>query len=201
MYYRYRKLTPEEQTAIEQERRARGYPLHGPPHPYRYSGFYLLTAANYEHAPIMDSIERRTDFEAHLHHTLTELHAELFAWVILPNHYHVLVGIDTFDQVSAAMQRLHGRTSREWNLADGLTGKRRVWYQYSDRRIRNDQHFFRALNYIHYNPVHHRYADTAYDWPWSSVHNYLHAHGREWLRHQWQTHHPGDFGQGWDDHA
>jgi putative transposase len=200
MPYQYRRLTPEEQALVVQERQKRGYPLHGPPHPYRQGGCYLLTAANYEHAPIMQSTDRRTDFEARLYKELSDVQAAIFAWVVLLNHYHVLVGIAALEQVSRAIQRLHGITAREWNLSDGLTGKRRVWYQYSDRMIRNDQHFFRALNYIHYNPVHHGYVDSPYDWPWSSVHNYLHAHGRDWLRHQWQTYHPGDFGQGWDDH-
>jgi putative transposase len=200
MPYQYRRLTQEERARVEQERQGRGYPLHGPPHPYRDSGYYLLTAANYEHVPIMESADRRTDFEGRLYRELTGVQADIFAWVILPNHYHVLVGIKAFDQVSKAMQLLHGRTAREWNQADGLTGKRRVWYQYSDRMVRNDPHMFRALNYIHYNPVHHGYTDSPYDWPWSSVHNYLRDRGRDWLRQQWREHPPGGIGQGWDDH-
>jgi putative transposase len=201
MPYHYRRLTPEERAKVEQERQRRGYPLHGPPHPYRDAGYYLLTAATYEHAPIMEPADRRTDFEERLYTELAGVQADIFAWVILPNHYHVLVGIKAFDQVSRAMQLLHGRTAREWNLADGLAGKRRVWYQYSDRMIRNDSHMFRALNYIHYNPVHHGYADSPYDWPWSSVHNYLQDRGRDWLRQQWKEYPPGAFGQGWDDHS
>jgi len=65
--------------------------------------------------------------------------------------------------------------------------------------IRDDVHFYRALNYIHYNPVKHRYADDPYVWPWSSLCNYHESNGREWLRDKWRAFPPGDFGRGWDD--
>jgi putative transposase len=221
--YEYRKITPEEREDVLRQRRERGYPLHAPPHPFRQAGYYLITAANFEHAPIMRAPERRTEFESRLLEAMNDIRADAVGWVILPNHYHILVGVESLDQVSAALKQLHGSTSREWNLADGQTGKRRVWYKFSDRRIRsndrshdlrryrgsdrsddlsrdyNEAHFYRALNYIHYNPVKHGYVTDPYDWPWLSLSNYLEAHGREWLREKWKTCPPGDFGKGWDD--
>src|SRR5947208_16983987 len=101
----------------------------------------------------MFSPERRTDFEARLLDKLQAVEAEAFGWVVLPNHYHVLLGIRTLDDVSATLKKLHGTTAREWNLMDGMVGKRQVWYHFNDRKIRNDRHFYRALNYIHFNPV------------------------------------------------
>lgn len=199
MAYEYRKLSPEEREAVVQQRRARGYPLHAPPHPFRGAGQYLLTAANFEHVAIMASPDRRTEFEGRLLDAMKEAQAIVYAWVILVNHYHILVGVETLDAVSRALQQLHGTTSREWNLADGLTGKRRVWYKFSDRMIRNDAHFYRAVNYIHYNPVKHGLITDPYEWPWSSLHNYLTHNGREWLRKTWKDFPLGDFGKGWDD--
>lgn len=85
-------------------------------------------------------------------------------------------------------------------MLDGVTGQRRVWYKFTDRVIRNDAHFYRALNYLHYNPVKHGYTHDPYDWSWSSLSNYLDDRGREWLRTTWQTYRPpDDFGTGWDD--
>jgi putative transposase len=101
--------------------------------------------------------------------------------------------------VSAALQRVHGGTSYDWNLADGTTGKRTVWLRFTDRAMRNDSHFIATFNYIHYNPVKHRYVDDAYEWPWSSLQSYLESQGREWLRAQWRASPPGDMGCGWDD--
>jgi putative transposase len=201
MAYEYRNLTPEEREEVLRQRKERGYPLHAPPHPFREAGRYFITAANYEHAHIMAAPDRRTEFEARLLAVLREIEAEVFGWVILSNHYHVEVGIESLDFVSAALKELHGTTSREWNLADGQTGQRRVWYKFRDRMIRNDAHFYQALNYIHINPVKHGYVQDVYDWPWSSVFNYADGaeYGREWLRVKWKDYPPNDFGKGWDD--
>jgi putative transposase len=199
MPYAYRKLSPEERKAILNYRETHGHTLHAPPHPYQVAGCYLVTAANFEHVPLMADDKRRTDFEARLLLGLKEAGTEVLAWVILPNHYHLLVQTETLLKVARVLKLLHGRTSREWNLADGQTGRRRAWYHYSDRRIRDEAHRARALNYVHYNPVKHGYASTAYDWTCSSVHTYLDEHGRDWLREQWRRHPPGAFGKGWDD--
>jgi len=201
MPYEYRKLTPEQREEVLRQRRERGYPLHAPPHAFRGAGRYLLTAANFEHVKIMASPDRCTEFEQRLQEAMQDIRAEMFGWVILPNHYHVLGGVESLDRVSAALKQLHGTTSREWNIADGQTGRRQVWYKFSDRLIRDDAHFYRALNYIHFNPVKHRYVDDPYEWPWSSLHLYAEAegYGRGWLRKQWKAYPPGDFGKGWDD--
>jgi putative transposase len=201
MAYVYRQLTPSEREEVLRQRKERGYPLHSPPHPFREAGRYFITAAHFEHAPIMATPERRTEFESRLLQAMQEIEAELYGWVILSTHYHFSAGVATLDQISATLKRLHGATSREWNLADGETGKRRVWYKFRDRLIRNDAHFYQVLNYIHINPVKHGYVTDVYDWPWSSLHNYAdsHEYGRAWLREKWKSYPPGDFGVGWDD--
>jgi putative transposase len=45
MLYTYRRMTQEEREEVLAQRKARGYPLHSPPHPFRGSGQYLITAA------------------------------------------------------------------------------------------------------------------------------------------------------------
>jgi putative transposase len=196
--YEYRRLTPIEREEIVRQRRERGYPLHSPPHPFRGAARYLITAANYEHVPIMATTDRRTEFEVALLESMMSIEADIFGWVILANHYHILVAAQSLDGIAGALRLLHGSTSRAWNAQDEQTGNRRVWYRYSDQVIRDEDHFYRVLNYIHINPVKHRYTDDPYDWPWSSVHDYFETQGREWLRQQWTAHPPGDFGKGWD---
>ncbi len=195
MNYAYRRMTPEQRAAVVDERRRRGYPLHSPPHPYREAGWYCITATNYEHAHIMTSPARLSAFEDQLLSELTQTQAEVAGWVILTNHYHCLVGVQSLDHISAALQHLHGTTSRAWNLEDGLTGQRKVWCRFWDRYIRSERHYYQALNYIHYNAVKHGLVTDIYDWPWSSVHLYFDTQGRDWLRERWVKYPPGD---GWD---
>jgi putative transposase len=199
MPYDYRKLTPAERAEVVKRRQEQGYPSHAPPHPFRQAGCYLITAAAFEHAAVLSDPVRRSEFEQDLLVSLASAGAEIDGWVVLPNHYHILSSVPTLDAISAALKLLHGRTSRKWNLEEGLTGQRRVWYKFSDRGIRDETHYFRALNYIHYNPVKHHYAEDVYGWQWSSLFLYYEERGREWLREIWQAHPPGDFGSDWDD--
>ena len=200
MPYEYRNLTPKQQEEIVAHRKAMGFPLHAPPHPFRESGYYMFTAANYEHALIMNSPKRRTNFQKRLLLAFQEIEAIIVAWVILANHYHILACVNSLEDVSAALKQLHGSTSFEWNLADGLQGKRKVWYKFSDRMIRGNEHYFRAMNYIHCNPIKHGYVEKASDWQWSSLSMYYEDHGLDWLREKWKNFPPQkEYGKGWDE--
>jgi len=147
----------------------------------------------------MGSQKRRTEFENKLLNSIKEVADDLIAWVVLPNHYHILISVQALDDVSAAIKYLHGTTSREWNIEDGLTGKRRVWYKFADTYIKNEAQLHTAFNYIHYNPVKHGYASDPYEWHWSSLFLYYEDKGREWLREHWKLYTPSvDFGNSWD---
>lgn len=160
----------------------------------------MITAAIFEHKPIMKSPERLTEFETRLLDALREIADDLIAWVILPTHYHCLACVHSLDHISAALKQLHGTTSREWNIEDKLTGKRRIWYKFADTYIRNDGQLQTAFNYIHYNPVKHGYVRDPYDWQWSSLSLYYEDKGKGWLRENWKSYAPPvDFGNGWDD--
>jgi putative transposase len=197
--YQYRQMTPEERAAVVQQRRERGYPLHAPPHPFRHAGNYFITAVNFEHKPIMENPVRRTEIETRLLDELRNFDVDVNAWVILPNHYHLLVSVPHLDFLSAGLKQIHGTIAREWNLQDGLTHRRRVWYKFRDRLIRDEPHYYCALNYIHMNPVKHGYVQDPYQWVWSSLENHRDSFGRDWLNEKWKAHPPGDFGKGWDD--
>jgi putative transposase len=120
------------------------------------------------------------------------------AWVILSNHYHLLVNVVNFDVLSGLFRRIHGATARQWNLEENVT-KRKICYRWSDRAIRSERHYYTAVNYIHYNPVKHGLVASPYDWVESSVHWYLQAYGREWLRDFWTQYPVRDYGKNWDD--
>jgi putative transposase len=73
MPYEYRKVSPQEREEIVNYRRANGYPLHAPPHPFRGAGSYLSSAANFEDRAIMSSTKRRTELEARLLNSIKEI--------------------------------------------------------------------------------------------------------------------------------
>jgi len=195
--YEYRSLTPEQQQKIVQERIDRGFPPHSPPHLIRDQTTYLLTATCYEHKPHLHQPDRRQQVLNSWFEQGSDRNIELRAWVILPNHYHLLVEVKDFNDVGRVFGRIHGSTSHQWNLDDKVT-KRKIWYRYSDRAIRSERHYYTTLNYIHYNPVKHGWAESPYDWAESSVHWYLSDRGRDWLRDAWVNYPVKDYGKDWD---
>ncbi|MEC4894927.1 MAG: transposase [Oscillatoria sp. PMC 1051.18] len=196
--YEYRRLTPKQQTELIIERTIRGYPLHSPPHPLKNQNVYLLTATCYEHKCHVNSQIRRQQLLDLIFEIFTTNGIEIRAWVILPNHYHLLVYLTEFEILSKIFRLIHGSTSRQWNLEESIKG-RKVWYRYTDRAIRSERHYYTTLNYIHYNPVKHGWAKSPYDWIESSVRWYLDNYGREWLRDLWSRYPVLEYGRGWDD--
>jgi putative transposase len=196
--YEYRKLNPEERQQLVAARRARGFPPHSPPHPAQDATYYLLTAACYEHRPHMSTAARRQQvLDLLFEHSILR-GIELRAWVVLPNHYHLLAYVPNFEVLSDFFRRVHGSTTRYWNQDEATPG-RKVWYRYTDRAIRSEGHYNTTLNYIHYNPVKHGYSPSPYDWPESSVAWYAEHYGRDWLRDLWVSYPLRAYGEGWDE--
>ena len=196
--YEYRKLSQQERDEVLRYRIEKGYPLHAPPHPRKEDGCFMITAANFEHKHILVAPSRRSEFEALLLNSFNQTQIMIKAWSIMPNHYHLLVSTNSFNQLPAMFRQLHGRTSFQWNRDDNTLG-RKVWFKYSDRKIRTEDHFFAALNYIHHNPVKHGYVSAPEEWPWSSFHLYLQDYGNDWVENQWEAFPVLDYGKGWDD--
>ena len=94
-------------------------------------------------------------------------HYSLRAYVIMPNHVHVLL------EPLVPLQRLTGgmkASAREANLRLGRTGKP-FWQDESfDHWIRGAEQFDRTRVYIENNPVKARLCARPENWLWSSAH-------------------------------
>ena len=195
--YEYRKMPPEERRRVLEVRRARGFPLHAPPHFRGVSGEYLITAACYEHRHIFEQPDDLSWLADEALNALTKAELPHPTWVFLPNHYHVLLETEDLSVVSKTLRLLHSRVATAINGRHRQRG-RRVWYRFSDRLIRSERHHWATVNYIHFNPVKHGYVDRMGEWPWSSVHDYLETQGQDWAADVWKAHPVGDYGKGWD---
>jgi putative transposase len=196
--YDYRRMTPEEREAIVEERRSRGFPLHKPPHPEQGRGWYLITAATFEHKPHFSAPNELRALERRLQEALGEAKISCAGWVVLPNHYHILIETECLKGIGPVIGPVHGRSSRYANLRDNSMG-RQVWYKFTDRKIRSDRHFWASLHYIVHNPVKHGYVSHMEEWSWSCVHELIAEHGREWVDDLVSAYPLGEFGDKWDD--
>jgi putative transposase len=175
--YEWRKMGQAQREALLRDRKQYRLPWHAPPHFGTEPGLYHITAACYGHAHILDTSARLSDFESLLVAGLADDGvAEIRAWVILPNHYHLLLET-SLPGFGRWLHRLHNNTATRWNGQDNRRG-RKVWHRYADRKIRGEVHYFRTLNYIHANPVKHGYVEKSREWPWSSYSRYEEEYGR-----------------------
>jgi putative transposase len=198
--YEWRKMTEEERAETLRERRHRKLPWHRPPH-WEYVGptTFIVSAACFEHSPIIGfSSQRIADFEAELLEALQCLGVDIFAWCILPNHYHTLIRAEANKAVIQALGRVHGRTSFRWNTEENRRG-RRVWFNAFDRPMKSERHYWATVNYIHHNPVKHGYVEKWTDWPFSSANRYLEEVGRQQALATWTEFPILDYGKGWDE--
>ncbi len=198
--YEWRKMSEDERKRELVFRADSLHPPHSPPHSEAegWNRFHL-NAANYEHVPIIGvSSKRMREFSQELCAVLTEeIGVTLFAWSVLPNHWHALIGCEELDVVLKSIGRLHGRNSHKWNGEDGSRG-RKCWHCCVDRRIRSDRHFYVTRNYIHNNPVKHGYVKKWEDWEFSSAVDFLHEMGRDEVSRLWSEYPVLDMGEKWD---
>jgi putative transposase len=138
-----------------------------------------------------------SECEATLLALLHDYGTAVYAWCILPNHYHLLVRTDRIKELRAEIGRFHGRASFKWNSEDQRRG-RKVWYNCLEREIRSGRHFWATVNYIHHNPVRHEYVDQWQDWPWSSAAEFLERIGNERALRIWLGYPVLDYGKKWD---
>ena len=197
--YTWRKLSLEQQLKCLELRKAQGQPWHSPPH-FEYEGThqFLVSATCYEHAYIIgESPARMTECENEVLRICREFCLSLYAWCILPNHYHTLVKTDRIHELRQALGQFHGRSSFRWNGEDDCRG-RKVWYNCFERRIKSERHFWASLNYVHNNPIHHGYVERWQDWPWSSASEFIERVGRERALEIWREYPVLDYGKKWD---
>jgi putative transposase len=195
--YDYRKMTLEERRQILDERRARGFPLHAPPHLRGIAGHYLITAACYEHRHIFSEPDALSELANDILGAFMTAELPCSAWVFLPNHYHVLLYTQDLTVVSEVLRLAHSRIATNINSRQHQKG-RRVWYRFSDRLIRNEKHYWATVNYIHYNPVKHGYVERAENWAWSSLPDYIETCGKKQLGAIWKQYPIDGYGRGWD---
>jgi len=196
--YNWRKLTAEQRVEVFARRRRELRPWHSQPHIDSGNGDYLLTAACYEHvAHLGYSAKRMGEFETELLTILDELSTKVYAWVILPNHYHAVVRTPKVKVILKRLGKLHGRTSFEWNGEENGRG-RQVWCNCVETVIKSDRHLMASINYVHNNPVRHGYADKWRDWPFSSAQDFLDSVGLDKAAKIWKEYPVDTFGDEWD---
>ena len=100
-------------------------------------------------------------FDGHRYH--------LNAWVVMPNHIHVVLWPMPNHTLSAIVQSWKRYTAREANKLLGRTDLAFWQPEAFDRWIRNDEEHARCCSYVLNNPVKARLCAAPEEWRWSSA--------------------------------
>ena len=86
---------------------------------------------------------------------------QIWSYVIMPNHVHVLVTLQEDQLLSLWLQQLKGASARAINQHLDRTGA--LWSKdYFDRLIRDQRHFNNCARYIRRNPLKAKLADSEF---------------------------------------
>ncbi|MFQ5664164.1 MAG: transposase [Terriglobia bacterium] len=92
----------------------------------------------------------------------------LAAFVIMPDHMHLLLRPAAGDTISSIVQELKSVAGRRINTKRDAKGT--LWQKgFFDRFMRTPKEFFETFDYLHQNPVRKSLAAAPEEWWWSSA--------------------------------
>lgn len=96
----------------------------------------------------------------------------ILAFCIMPDHYHLLLRLESSPNVSEYLGRIENSYSRYYNVQNNRKGP--LWQStFRATHIANNEQLIHVIRYIHLNPVTAGYVTNPRYWSFSSHHYYL----------------------------
>jgi putative transposase len=102
-----------------------------------------------------------------------EAGVEVWAWVLMPNHVHLILNPSDLDGLRRALSKVHRRHAGHVHARQKKTGH--FWQGRFGAVAMDEAHLAAALRYVALNPVRARLVERAQDWRWSSATAHLTA--------------------------
>ena len=139
----------------------------------------------FEHAADDDAFERV------LIEATGRFDVAVFAYCLMPNHWHLLMSPRADGALSRFMHWLTTTHARRWQTARKTDGHGAVYQgRFKALPIADDHHFLWVGRHVERNPVRASLVLTAEEWQWSSLWR-RHNADAEWLA-EWPIHRPLD---------
>ena len=143
----------------------------------------FVTFSCYRRLPLLGTDTIRDLFADRLAATRQQHGLQLFAWVVMPEHAHLLVrpmpGTSLADALRSLKTSVAKRAIARWReLGAPILEQLRIegdsvafWQRGGgfDRNVRDMTELCREVRYIHLNPVERGLVKAPEDWKWSSV--------------------------------
>jgi REP-associated tyrosine transposase len=162
---------------------------------FHHSGqSHFVTFCCYHRRRLLTTDESRRIFESALDRVRRSFRLQVYGYVIMPEHVHLLLSEPEKDTLADALKSLKQGVSRHLlprigplKPGFGLSGEQHFWQKrYYDFNIRNYPQFVEKLRYIHRNPVKAGLCERPEDWEWSSFRHYATGcEGRVEIESEW----------------
>jgi len=131
--------------------------------------YHVINRAN-ARARIFHTKEDYLDFE-YLLNEMCELHdMRILAYVVMPNHWHMLLYPKGNGDLSKALQWLGtAHAVRYHRRKDTIGGGHLYQGRYKSFLVQTDNHLLTVLKYIERNPVRAKLSARTEDWRWGSA--------------------------------
>lgn len=97
-----------------------------------------------------------------------ELHFHLHAWVLMPDHLHLVSEVPDGMTSGIVMRFVKGRFAHRWNHRTGTGGS--IWQtRFHERVLTSERALVAAVEYVHANPVAAGLVESAEDYVFSSA--------------------------------
>lgn len=134
----------------------------------RLPGTYFVTSRAWESRPLFAKSRPCEIFVASLVHYREKEAFLLHEFVLMPDHFHVLLTPAPSTTLERVMQYIKGGSAHRirQELAYRFPVRQRG---FSDHRIRDGSDYLGHVRYIHENPVKEKLAGAPGEYPWSSA--------------------------------
>jgi putative transposase len=143
--------------------------------------FHVLNRAS-RRVTLFDTHQEYLTFERLLMRRKRKFDVKVFAWCIMPNHWHVVVKSPTKTAMSRYLHWVTGLHAQLYHRVRGTTGLGPVYQgRYRSFPVSTDTYFYNLCRYVERNAVRAKLCTRASDWRWSSL--WWHVH-RETKSHR-----------------
>ncbi len=135
---------------------------------------HFITFTCYRHLKHLASHALCAQAISSLEMTRAKFGLRVYAFVLMPDHVHLLVSEPGTSALAAAVQSFEissSKSSSAERTLDGITSP--LWQKrYHDRNVRDHGEFLEKMQYILRNPVRRGLCASPEEWRWSSFNHY-----------------------------
>jgi len=134
----------------------------------RSESLHFITFSCFHRLALLEAPGARETVEAVLEQTRARHQARMYAYVLMPEHIHLLINEPPRILLAQFLKALKQTTSRKLR-----GGREQFWqHRYFDSNVYSDKARSEVIRYIHRNPVKRGLVEKPEDWAWSSFRHY-----------------------------